>query len=502
MPKDTSVEWHELDQDIENLETCTEHKIIVKREAIPLVFVPGIMGSKLRITGTDGTQTGNNELPDLRWNPDSSYWMIKNYSGESGAHRRLMLVGPSGGRYNNALLEVHNSIPVGNGFQGVSANSYLNFLEFLQNESTWGPLQNIFDFPVYAVGYNWTDSSLNSGRMLANRIDEIIKEAKEKNGKCEKVILITHSMGGIVARSASELAGARDKIMGIIHGVQPATGAAAAYWRVKAGFEGMGPTSRVLGNSGPTVTPVLGNIPGGLELLPNMNYRTNNGRREWLTVRENNSETLALPINDPYEEIYRIKGTGSELDNPEQKYWGLIDPDLLDPALVPPAESSDPDDPDMLDASSQDTPWDNYLGILNKAETFHNQLDDKTHANTYTFHGTGHDTADRIEMISESFIFERDSYPKRGFRGRYTNAENDKLRAVLQDPSGTGDGTVPISSASSLDQQAQRPPAPLGTPGEHEPIYKSEAARDFTIRAIASLCSKHYEQITGKSINK
>jgi len=205
-------------------------------------------------------------------------WMWRYYSGATGAKRREMLIGKVGDTYDSNFLEVHNADPVGNGFQGVSSGSYGEYLQFLQNSATFGPLTKIFDFPVFAFGYNWTDCNANSGSKLSARIDEIIEEAKSTTGKCEKVILITHSMGGLVSRAASELSGAQARILGIIHGVQPATGSAAAYWRVKAGFEGMGPTSRVLGNDAHTVTPILGNMPGGLQLLPNKYYRDNNGR--------------------------------------------------------------------------------------------------------------------------------------------------------------------------------------------------------------------------------
>ena len=43
-----------LDKSVSGLETDVEHEIRVEREAIPLVFVPGIMGSRLRRAGTDG----------------------------------------------------------------------------------------------------------------------------------------------------------------------------------------------------------------------------------------------------------------------------------------------------------------------------------------------------------------------------------------------------------------------------------------------------------------
>jgi pimeloyl-ACP methyl ester carboxylesterase len=488
------VKWYELDKVFNGLNTELEHDITVQREAIPLVFVPGIMGSVLRLSGTDGNGERQDGLPNLRWNPSSSYWMWRHYSGANATFRKNMIIGS--GSFNKNFLEVHNSDPVGNGFQGVSSSTYLQFLQFLQDQN-WGPLRKIFEFPVFAFGYNWTDTNLNNGTLLVQRIDEIIKEAKETTGLCEKVILITHSMGGLVSRAASRLA--ESKILGIIHGVQPVTGSAAAYWRVKAGFEGLGPTSRVLGNSARTVTPLLGNIPGGLELLPNKYYCDNEGLKEWLVVKENDKIILSLPKNDPYNEIYRIQGTGNELKNPDRKYWGLIDPDLLDAAIT--SQSDDPNDPDSIDDRARWSSWDQYLEMLKKAELFHETIKEIAHPFTFTFHGTDHNSSDRVEMITESVFIEWDSYPKRGFGGYYKNSQGKKRRAILQDPDGDGDGTVPTSSASFLDDIAQQIPQPMGTNVEHEPAYKNSQVREFVIRSIVALCVKRYEDKMGKKID-
>ncbi|MCG8550300.1 MAG: hypothetical protein MI799_07855, partial [Desulfobacterales bacterium] len=153
------VNWYELDKLFTELNTELEHDITVQREAIPLVFVPGIMGSVLRLSGTDGAEEGEDGgLPDMRWNPGSTSWMLQNYYGADATYRRNMLIGP--GAYNKNFLEVHNTNPIGNGFQGVSSSSYLEFLQFLQNQTMWGPLGKIFEFPVFAFGYNWTDTNL------------------------------------------------------------------------------------------------------------------------------------------------------------------------------------------------------------------------------------------------------------------------------------------------------------------------------------------------------
>ena len=51
-----------------------------------------------------------------------------------------------------------------------------------------------------------------------------IQRKKPSRPLAEKVIVVTHSMGGLVSRSLTEIHQC-DKVMGVSHGVQPATGA-------------------------------------------------------------------------------------------------------------------------------------------------------------------------------------------------------------------------------------------------------------------------------------
>ena len=62
------VPWHEVDRYLAGLETTEHHCIEVQREAIPLIFLPGIMGTHLRLAGTDGTGKKDG-VPNMRWNP-------------------------------------------------------------------------------------------------------------------------------------------------------------------------------------------------------------------------------------------------------------------------------------------------------------------------------------------------------------------------------------------------------------------------------------------------
>lgn len=497
MPEVRTINWWEVDKPLKGLAIDEVHLVYVRREAIPLIFVPGIMGTCLR-RGKAPLNDGEKGLPAKRWNPSSSWDMFWDHSNASGEKRKWMLVGP---RFNPDYLEVDNATPVGNGFDGIMAD-YLKFLKPLK-ERDWGVLKKIFEFPVYAVGYNWTGDNADSGAMLAERIDEIIAEAKSITGLCEKVILITHSMGGIMARAASELSGAGGKILGIVHGVQPATGAPAAYWRIKAGFDAnWNPlnkiASRVLGHSGDQVTPVLANIPGGLELLPTKNHHMNSSAPQWLRIRGADGNTKTLPMYDPYEELYRLPAVVRPKDDKQRTknaYWGLVDPDLLDPGnTLTPTNADDA----ALNAARPD-PWAQFIAMLKLAEDFHDHLSLKAHLHTLSVRGTGRTTADAIEFREEStsILTGSDVYDTREFRAFFNDGAGEKMQSKLQDPQGDGDGTVVQSSAHALDVPGRPSPGDTKVEGiDHQSAYNEyKEVQEWAFKAIKTLCKiRYYEK--------
>jgi pimeloyl-ACP methyl ester carboxylesterase len=107
--------------------------------------------------------------------------------------------------------------------------------------------------------------------MLKAKVDEILKSlGKQAVGK---VLLVTHSMGGLVARSFSQ--DNAGLVMGVVHGVMPAVGAAAAYYRMVAGAEWTGVDADMIGPTGAHNQPVMGFSPGALQLLPTKEYGLN-----------------------------------------------------------------------------------------------------------------------------------------------------------------------------------------------------------------------------------
>jgi pimeloyl-ACP methyl ester carboxylesterase len=213
-------------------------------------------------------------------------------------------------------------------------------------------------FPVYAFGYNWLASNQDAARSLKSRIEKVITENNAGPISCTQVILITHSMGGLVARACNQLPGMTNKIVGIVHGVMPATGAAVAYRRCKVGMRDEDFTAAlVIGSDGQEVTAVFAQSPGALQLLPSEDYG-----EKWLQLAGPSGQIFgSLPASDPYDEIYLQRN----------KWWGLIREEWLRPK------------------GGISIDWDDVASNIRQARDFHRSISKKYHHNTYVFYGGG-----------------------------------------------------------------------------------------------------------------
>jgi hypothetical protein len=388
---------------------------------IPVIFVPGIMGSNLKVKGSSPL----GKADDIAWRPDVAG--VKNAALSAAARQQLL-------DPDNTLVDKRVTVngqtnvvlPIGMSLKGAESRGWgsvywksygdvLTHLDLLLNSPCFydptldkvlisarlthllgngialpgqptlklerAELEHMsqYWFPVHAVGYNWLQSNEDAGKYLAQEIERIISfyQQKLKHPKaCQQVIVITHSMGGLVARAAihPSMGKAAGNVMGIVHGVMPAIGAAAAYRRMRAGFErgeidwfSLGSVTAefggqaVAGRNGRDVTAVLGHAPGGLQLLPNKAYHPEG----WLKMAGIESEPYVVPLNgDPYTTIYRE----------QKKWWRLINPEWLDPAH-------------RFDAGGPKTAWGSFDQALRQAEYFHERLGHHYHPNTYCFHG-------------------------------------------------------------------------------------------------------------------
>jgi pimeloyl-ACP methyl ester carboxylesterase len=481
---------------------------VAPRKVIPVIFVPGIMGTNLRVR-RDAKPAGEANL-----RPGESVWRAPNGFG-GGALETLKWLNKSPRQRQFALnaesVEVDDSgeivIPETSveaddspspppsvdtlrqrGWGEVHCGSYGRLLAELEKHlnstfsidnagkrrlrrhwqrvmdcdpAKWG-VRNVtalteaelekyasFQYPLYAVGYNWLQSCARSADRLEKRINEIIAFWKTRKHECDQVILVTHSMGGLVARACAKRMS--KKIAGIVHGAMPALGAPVAYRRIASGTET--PSERndltdelkssgfaiIAGDSTEETTAVMATAPGVLELLPNHLYP-----RPWLHLRtfsvvnkqRQYHDWVNLPNASPYP-MYRDV----------QSWYRLIDPALADPARLYGKSGVER----MIG------------GAIDQAEQFHTRvLDNYYHPNTYAYYGADgqHLTYSRISWIADDKpvagrvaltpALLKNATPKTrspdGGRGVEVAGQRLEFSPDVQD--GPGDGTVPERSGS------------------------------------------------------
>lgn len=341
-------------------------------------------------------------------------------------------------------------------------------------------------YPVWAHGYNWLQSNEESAQSLIEKIDKIIEHYKNTNYfDCDgKVILVTHSMGGLVGRRAAQMA--PDKILGVVHGVQPVAGAPVVYRRFRAGTEVGGfldiegaAVAAIIGWNAGDITPTLACSPGPLELLPTKHYAPG-----WLkVVKKGGSDVIfSLPQADPYEEIYS-KTT-------DECWWGMLDPELIDPA-------------NKL-TTADNTPLEAHRNALDKSRDFHNVLGLYAHPQTYGYYGIdekkfrtfGHihwQASGRIPGDDVMpLIYQKDS--QRTMTGKstvplYQDEDSPKVKFKLSNERDQGgDGTVPLDSGKVLAQLQPTPKAVFSMSGfDHQMSYKNKYAIQATVYGIAKI---------------
>jgi len=328
-------------------------------------------------------------------------------------------------------------------------------------------------FPVHAFGYNWLQGADDSGRALAKRIDTVIDSYAGQGYDCRQVILVTHSMGGIVARAACHpgIGGAEARVLGVVQGVCPTAGAPAIYQRMRTGHaKGIflefvkNKMAEILGTDAAMVTPVLGNSPGALALLPTAAYPAG-----WLAI----DGGTALPKANPYAEIYRER----------KGWWKLVKEELLNPAKV---------------GNPTQSKWDEYLETLDRSEWLHmKKLGLIHHPNTYAHYSVASNeetvAAVRWRCTGKTAI------PVGGLQ---MMRDNLKGKVALQTIEGRllefnlarserarGDGTVPAESAA-VSENAVRFSAAFETYFEHADSFENTGVIALTLHNIARMATQ------------
>lgn len=391
---------------------------------VPIVFIPGVMGTRLAMPG------GTN------WDPDDALAMLSLAGADMAEKQRDLSVFlradakpirpfPSGGGQildaNNQLLTICQklnppSVPsvkyAERGWGGAVFGFYKDILTLLETEFNKSFFQ-IQPHPVFCFGYDWRNSNANNGLLLRARIDDILL----KTPTAKEVVIVTHSMGGLVARACVKLTGEKG-INAIIHGAQPSNGTPVAYRRFHTGaqppFEGNTVPDQVLNNVMGTTpidyTTVQSGLPGPVQLMPNHLYHRTSGSN-WL-----------------------ITATGESLDNIYDIYLRTNEPGVFrDPSAFPGLSGV------FVQA--------NLATVITHARDFHNMLGNSCHAQTHVIF------SDKLNTD----VF-------------YDATKNDfATKAVKQL---AGDGTVAAVSGSCPDLPADRVKSRRNVPGlEHSKVY-------------------------------
>ncbi|WER23227.1 acetyltransferase [Providencia stuartii] len=521
--------------------------IVPPTKIIPVIFLPGVMGSNLKSSG------GEIKAGEQIWRGDNDIEVYLDWANLKGVKRRELLnpkttTVDNGGVINSKVYSLITDDGQGDygtllqprkerGWGEILNFSYGNTLSVLQGallddwqkaarrradgktEFSDNPKENgivrqlcntvlgtedenedclteeeashflNFLYPLHVFGYNWLEDNAVSAAKLVEYIDKTLRYYQSQDGHghglaIEKVILVTHSMGGLVARYAmnppddAEFKGCQDKVLGVVHGVIPDLGSPAAYRRMKVGGKQEGLAGIVMGKSAEELMPVLARAPAPLQLLPAPNYTSNAHGMGGFSVEKGNADgsDLALPQKgDPFGEIYLNKTL----------WWRLYESDILD----------------KEEAVSQNN-WEEYVILMRKkVRSFISSLNVAGyHPNTYAFYGYTKPSDGSVKWHITSITYPKDMHDSdKKIPNNYREVPlpfNRSRLYELKASNSAGDGTVPVESLKTIQRQnGQLIKSVLATNVDHQGAYEvknlddihQRPALQFTLRAIAKM---------------
>jgi hypothetical protein len=132
------------------------YRNVLDARVTPIVFLPGIMGSRLRLEGGSTA---------VDWDPDSSITtMLADWLHASAEEKANRLNANNPGE----VLSSGNGLTAeqcSRGWAGVVSKFYLEMLEALES----GLQSSMFRSPVYAFGYDWRQPNEKSANRLKER---------------------------------------------------------------------------------------------------------------------------------------------------------------------------------------------------------------------------------------------------------------------------------------------------------------------------------------------
>jgi muramidase (phage lysozyme)/murein DD-endopeptidase MepM/ murein hydrolase activator NlpD len=184
--------------------------------SIPLIVLPGVMGSRLRI---------KNGRDTVYWDPNSlrrMFWWWEGWHGAETKGKVLDYTKPADVLRDNDDLSPDQ---VAKGWGTIVWSVYADLLKGLEKFAAEVETRTGISLPVYAIGYDWRQPIEVSSNYVCEQINKILNQENSR-----RIIIITHSMGGLVARAMlKNFSDISSKTLGVIHIMQPVNGAPAMY---------------------------------------------------------------------------------------------------------------------------------------------------------------------------------------------------------------------------------------------------------------------------------
>ncbi|WP_338770388.1 hypothetical protein [Massilia sp. METH4] len=343
-------------------------------------------------------------------------------------------------------------------------------------------------YPVHSMGYNFLKGNGESARVLAERIAGLVKGYQKRGFQCNEVILVTHSMGGLVARAllhpryGNLLNSSVFKILGVYHNVMPSSGAAATYKRMRFGFQDRpgilaGFAARVLSINGEHATAILANAQGPLELLPSTWYGTG-----WLKVVDGAGNVLDSWPKEDYSALKYV------YLQPETIWWRLINPKWVNPARLTEDEGGG--------IAKVHRRIENAIDFIESiCSTFHPSQTYASYCNSKKRQCFG----EVVFKIMDKDLFDTSKTNlapvttwvpvSDDARGNLTvKAGNRILTLSLQPPSSSGDETVPAERSARMVGGMRFVHGTGESDGyEHQDSYSQKEVLDAMLYAVASI---------------
>jgi len=250
----------------------------------PIILLPGIMGSRLFFSNSGKFWDPDDKLRMLSWLP------IRPFRSDDDNRLTLHASAPAGVIYDTSSNV--DQAQSDRGWSTVAWSYYGPLLTSLQNQ--FGAKGS-----AYAIGYDWRQDIEWLGGYVAGKIQGILSETG-----VEKAIVVTHSMGGLVLRSALlSNALADTELATLVHVCIPAAGGLSLYRRMFTGMiqpydggSGIGDSAfrLLLGNSRKGFVGNMSGLPGAVELLPSSFFPLDSHGAFW------NAELNGMAFNDLY----------------------------------------------------------------------------------------------------------------------------------------------------------------------------------------------------------